>query len=318
MKMENFCQLEFTKDHEGKEMLLKEGKFQVMMEWEKPYMQACIDALQPTGDVLEVGFGCGYASSHIQTYRPRSHTIIEYHPLVVKRAKEWAAHYANVILIEDTWQNALKDLGQYDAIFFDDYPLESGEEGLKTQESKKRVHTILEQGQKTLESIHEKLPFLKSLNYTQEDIDDFLSLASRDAEPLMFLRFFSDLKKNRQIDESRFQYALQRLLEQKIATPELLERFLKKEEDPPFLFRHQGDRLFLFLQLCLNNHMRPGARFSCYLEEPKSKFEDEKFFNQIITNPFLEYTEKTISVEVPAHCAYYKGNEALVITIKKL
>ena len=32
--------LEFTRDVQGKELLLKEGKFQVMMEWEKPYMEA--------------------------------------------------------------------------------------------------------------------------------------------------------------------------------------------------------------------------------------------------------------------------------------
>ena len=66
------CQMQFTKDDLGHEVLLKDGKFQVMMQWEKPYMQACIDALKPTGDVLEVGFGCGYSATHIQTYHPKS------------------------------------------------------------------------------------------------------------------------------------------------------------------------------------------------------------------------------------------------------
>ena len=28
-------------------------------------------------DVLEIGFGCGYSASRIQSFKPRSHTIIE-------------------------------------------------------------------------------------------------------------------------------------------------------------------------------------------------------------------------------------------------
>src|SRR5579871_2039641 len=101
------CKMEYKKDEHGKEVLLKDGKFQVMMEWEKPYMHACIDALKPFGDVLEIGFGLGYSSDRIQTHRPKSHTIIEYHPEVAKRAREWAKRYPNVTIIEDTWQHAL-------------------------------------------------------------------------------------------------------------------------------------------------------------------------------------------------------------------
>src|SRR5436190_2018997 len=48
-----FCKMRYDQDENGKEILLKEDTFQVMMEWEKPYMQACIDELQPFGDVLE-------------------------------------------------------------------------------------------------------------------------------------------------------------------------------------------------------------------------------------------------------------------------
>src|SRR3989442_58985 len=98
------CRMEYTKDGSGQEILLKDGKFQVMMEWEKSYMQACIDALQPAGDVLEVGFGCGYSATHIQTYHPKSHTIIEYHPTVAQKAREWSKAYSHVTIIEDTWQ----------------------------------------------------------------------------------------------------------------------------------------------------------------------------------------------------------------------
>ena len=110
--------MEFTTDAYGKELLLKDGKFQVMMEWERPYMKACIDKLSPTGDVLEIGFGCGYSATFIQQHHPKSHTIIEYHPVVAEHARKWAQNYKNVTIIEGTWQEKLKDLGRFDQIFF--------------------------------------------------------------------------------------------------------------------------------------------------------------------------------------------------------
>ncbi len=291
--------MEFTCDEDGKELLLKDGKFQVMMEWERPYMEACIDALASTGDVLEIGFGCGYASTHIQRYKPRSHTIIEYHPVVAAKAREWAKEYANITIIEDTWQNAIEKLGQFDAIFFDDYPLESEQEGKRIEEKKQEAHAVLASGEKLLNEIHQQLPTLKTQKYTENEIDLL------EGDPVMISRFISDLYKNGQIDDAVLSYARKRF-----SLPEQVE------EAP--LFRHQGDRLFKFLQLCLKAHMRPGAVFSCYLEDPTSKFEDDTFFNAIITNPYLEYAERLIQVEVPAHCNYYRGNEALVITIRKV
>src|SRR5262249_17301073 len=115
IKPVSHCKMEYSKDEEGKEVLLKDGKFQVMMEWEKPYMDACIDALKPFGDVLEIGFGLGYSAERIQTYHPRSHTIVEFHPEVAARAREWAKRYPNVMIVEDTWQNALANLGVFDS-----------------------------------------------------------------------------------------------------------------------------------------------------------------------------------------------------------
>ncbi len=85
-----------------------------------------------------------------------------------------------------------------------------------------------------------------------------------------------------------------------------------------FDFRENGDRLFEFLSCALKKHMRKGSRFSCFLEDPTSKFEDKKFFDHIITNPYLDYVENWIDIQVPENCKYYKGNTALVITITKM
>ena len=62
--------------------------FQVMMEWEKPYMNKLIKHLEPKGHVLEIGFGLGYSANRIQKYDIKSHTIIE--PIMINELKQWS------------------------------------------------------------------------------------------------------------------------------------------------------------------------------------------------------------------------------------
>ena len=94
-----------------------------MMEWEKPYMEACIDKLNPFGRVLEIGFGLGYSASHIQTYKNvEEHTIIEYSPLVWEKMGSFLQKYPKAKLEKGKWQDILPKLGKFDCIFFDDAP----------------------------------------------------------------------------------------------------------------------------------------------------------------------------------------------------
>ncbi len=49
--------LYYKKDENNKDILTDvSGEAQVMMEWEKPYMGALVEKLNPSGDVLEIGF----------------------------------------------------------------------------------------------------------------------------------------------------------------------------------------------------------------------------------------------------------------------
>ena len=114
----------YTFDEEKKELLLSANNNQVMMEWEKPYMEACIDLLEPKGNVLEIGFGLGYSADRIQAYKPKSHTIIECDKIVLQKLETWAEDKKNVIIIKGKWQEKLPELGIFDEIFMDDYPLE--------------------------------------------------------------------------------------------------------------------------------------------------------------------------------------------------
>ncbi len=312
---DDLAKMEFTKDQDGNELLLKDGKFQVMMEWEKPYMQACVNALQPKGNVLEIGFGCGYASTYIQEHNPTSHTIIEYHPVVAAKAREWAKNYKNIRIVQDTWQNALPTLGKFDAIFFDDYPLESEQQ---MDEKKKHIsvgNEALAQGKAVIEDAHNAIPSLKTKTYSEEDIEEFFTLVDPKSTPKELIHFFHELKRDKHITSALLDASLQKLIDQKRITPDDLKQYKEETSSRKEVFQHQGDRLFTFIDLCMKNHMNKGAVFSCYLEDPSSKFFDKKFFDHIITNPFVDYHEEWISIEVPKHCKYYKGNEALVIRI---
>ena len=137
-------QQEYKTDKYGKEILLQDNKHQVMMEWEKPYMEACIDKLQPKGDVLEIGFGMGYSATQIQKYKPKSHTIIEMDSMVIKRLKEWSKDYDNIIIIEGTWQSQMKNLGTFDEIFFDDFPLKEPKDMLEKKVINDRIMMFLD------------------------------------------------------------------------------------------------------------------------------------------------------------------------------
>ena len=114
----------FQKDETDQEVLLSKDNHQVMMEWEKPYMENCIDILNPKGDVLEIGFGLGYSADRIQSYKPKSHTIIECDPIVLQKLEQWAKNKKNVTIVRGKWQEKIHNLGIFDEIFMDDYPLE--------------------------------------------------------------------------------------------------------------------------------------------------------------------------------------------------
>lgn len=117
--------LEYKKDENNQDILSStDGVHQVMMEWEKPYMEKCIETLKPTGKVLEIGFGMGYSASEILKHNIDSYTVIECSPVVWKKFEEWKSSQRTDIeinLIKGRWEDVISTSGTYDSIFFDDY-----------------------------------------------------------------------------------------------------------------------------------------------------------------------------------------------------
>ena len=107
--------LEFLADR-----IIDENGNIIMMSWEDPVMKKHAEIICSNGgDILEIGFGMGYSSAHIQNQDIKSHTIIEIHPEVARRAREWAKDKPTVIIIEADWYDVIDDLKTYDGIFYD-------------------------------------------------------------------------------------------------------------------------------------------------------------------------------------------------------
>jgi hypothetical protein len=118
--------LQYTKDNNDQDILTDEtGTHQVMMEWEKTYMERCIQLLKPYGSVLEIGFGMGYSASEILRHdNVTSYTVIDCSPTVWDSFEEFRRKHPKseiMNLIRGRWQDVLELCGKFDTIFFDDY-----------------------------------------------------------------------------------------------------------------------------------------------------------------------------------------------------
>ncbi len=102
-------------------------KFYVM-EWEKDYMEKCIQVLNPRGKVLEIGFGMGYsAKAIVNNPGILEYTVIECSPEVWKRFEKFKENFGKNIkinLIRGRWKDVLYTLDKFDYCFFDDFSYE--------------------------------------------------------------------------------------------------------------------------------------------------------------------------------------------------
>jgi len=308
--------LEFAKDEHGKDVILKHGKYQVMMEWEKPYMEACIDALKPSGDVLEIGFGLGYSASHIQTYNPKSHTIIECDPVVLQQAKQWSKKHPNTKIVSGIWQEKLGTLGKFDIIFFDDYSPEDPEMLKEIHQKEDELQEKVEDANKLSKALAEQMKMFEGLRFSDHDVEVFVQyIKSKKAlNPQDVFLFVDKLEKQKNITTKQKVFFLQEYekfsLEEDTGKTEL-NQILDRVKDSG------KDRLIYFIEICLTEHMKPGSRLSSFIDYPDFKDHEDNFRKTILSRPDVACSQKVIKVEVPENCRYYKGDEALVMVIEK-
>ncbi len=281
----------------------EEKKHQLLLDWKKAYIKALIDALKPSGDVLEVGFSLGDAANYIQSFQPKTHTIIEWDPEVAKEAKKWASKFKNVKIIEDSWQNALPSLGVFNSIFFSDYPFVNEMEIVNCP-TNDEVDKIIEDANETLNMFEDHLSKM-NIEYTDQDIENFYQKIGKDNLKDLF-SFFQSLKDHGLITEKQYNESIKKY-NLKEETQKETSGKTQKQEDP----------MLAFLEKCLSKHMRKGSRFSCYLYDNTSKYSDAKFFDSIINNSNYDFYENLISLNVPGFSDYFKSDEALVLVVEK-
>lgn len=274
-----------------------EDKLKVFIEWKKLYSRALIDHLNPTGDVLEIGFGFGFAAERIEELHPKSHTIIESDPVTAINAKKWAEQHPGSRIIEGDWKETLKDLGQFNAIFYNGDLMAKDEitimnflfpeESIRQSKESKKLRDLLE----------EQISQAKK-QFSDQDIEDFYQKTGRFfREELPF--FFKQLKENGNISNAQYENAL--------------KKYPLSGENEPQELPVQKENLILLIEDCLKNHMAPGCRFSSFLSSQTSKYEDATFFDAIITNPHLHYKEVSAPIQVSD-----KTREGLLPLVEKI
>lgn len=92
--------------------------------WEAPIQSALAEFSIPLGrDVLEIGYGIGLCSGRLKMLGPRSHWILEAHPIVAQLAR---VQHPEANIVEVFWEDFAQtsDDFHFGSIIFDAYPLD--------------------------------------------------------------------------------------------------------------------------------------------------------------------------------------------------
>lgn len=251
-------------------------------QWKDLYLKAVMQTLHPRGDVLEIGFGSGYAANLIQGYQPKSHTIIESHQTLIPDSIRWLSEHKNSAVISKNWREALPELGQFDTIFYHDYTLQEEVE-LVHHLFPEEVDKIAEEAKKTLELLHKEIS-RSTVKYSDKDIEDFYNgIGQGNIEHLP--DFFRRLMENNNITKEQYNKVMEHLRHAQVKAESL--KNVKRE-----------DELFEVLRECILQHLRKGGRFSCLLNNQTSRYQDSQFFETIISSPEIDYKETTVPLSI--------------------
>lgn len=103
---------------------------EIMEDWLIPVMKSMATIVTENGgDILEIGFGRGISADFIQAHEISSHTVIECNDTVIPIFEQWKKQYPDrhIRFIHGLWQDTIRNLGQFDGVFFHTYPLNEDE-----------------------------------------------------------------------------------------------------------------------------------------------------------------------------------------------
>lgn len=264
-----------------------EDKNAILSEWISGYNEAIIDVLQPKGDFLQIGFSSNLNQDQLKKFLLKKFVIIEPDPSLILQARLWAKSVPNVEIIKGSWETALPNLGAFDTIYYND--------ALAPEQQLQFVNFLFPQdtlvfnqeAKKLLDLITEEMSECKK-QFTNEEIEDFYQKKGKRLSN-EFPDFLKKLRENGNITQAQY------------------DMYIKKKLEP---VPPKSDPMLQCLKECLKKHLKKGGQFTAFLYDQKSKFTDTPFFEEIIDNIDLDYTETTRVVKTTQ-----KDLETLVIKV---
>lgn len=268
-----------------------DNKDLILTDWIIGYTKAIIDALQPKGDFLQIGFGAGLNQDQIKKCALKKYVIIENEPSLVLDARLWAKSVPNVEIIEGPWKTALPKLGTFDAIFYNDYPNNEEKIHLMNFLFPQDVIAFNLEAKKLIDMIAEEISGCKR-QFTDKEMEEFFQSKGKH-HPQEFPDFIKKLKENGNITKAQY------------------EKYLKKKLEPAKKVV-KTDPMLQCLKECLKKHLKKGGRFTAFLNDQRSKYNDAPFFEEIITNADLDYQEINAKVKTTE-----KDIDSLIMIVEK-
>lgn len=207
---------------------------------------------------------CGHVLQ-IGKMRGVSEAIIANHP------KSYKMISANLL--------ELKNLKVFDQILF-------FAPSTPSKPSKQFTSLLVLEGQTIIREIEQQLPSFKDIVYSDSDLDLFFSHCRKKSvlDPLHYLHFFQELQRKKQITSGQFKHSLKRLVS---------EGMVAKEDAETMTLEETGEDLFFeIVQECLERHMKEGSEFRGWFPDTATKFDDVRFYSEIIENPRIDYHEE--------------------------
>lgn len=242
---------------------------------EEKVIESLIDLLHPKGDVLQIHEKSGSAAAQIQKHPIKRHVVIEPDPLQAAKI----AKYPQITVIAKSWKLAQEGLGVFDTIVLDRSYEDLASPNMEQKQG--LAASALSKEKEIMEMVQRELPQLFEMKYSDEDLHAFC-IEMKQLQPARLSVFLHQLKQQGQISQAQYDKVIK-------------EHGLKKEEAAllPVQFSPKEDLIFQVLVSCLELHMKTGSRFACLLNG--SNLENPSFFNEVITNPLIDYQEKRIN-----------------------
>ncbi len=252
---------------------------------------ALLELLDLTADVLQIGFIKKELADEIQLKQPTSHVIVESRPERLHNAIKWSKKNRQAKILQGSWETVLPPLGKYRAIV-----VEEADAGPTSARETEHAHALLEKGAKLAQYVEAAIPGLDEKKYSDQDLEEFCQhYASSQLRQIS--HFLAELKAKGQITAQQYEHVVAKY--HLVRVDVALTTKKAKAANP----------IFPFVYACVN-HLDSGGKFAMLLKEGTSYFEAPQFFESIVTNPHLDYQERTLKLSA--------GRESLAMIIERI